>query len=84
MWGVGDLPHGQPHNIRPAVFGLYFGLMKTTSSKAALTFGGLIENFYNAYGERNAKGVLRLAFRTNLVVFRGRNRCVVSRATGKA
>jgi len=56
MWGVGDLPHGQPHNIRPAVFGLYFELMKTTPSNAALTFGGLIENFYNAYGERNAKG----------------------------
>jgi len=53
-------------------------------TKAALTFGGLVANFYNAYGERNAKGVLRLAFKTNLVVFRGRNRCVVSRATGKA
>jgi len=57
--------------------------MKATPTMAALTFGGLIANFYNAYGERNAKGVLRLAFKTNLVVFRGRNRCVVSRATGK-
>ncbi len=84
MWGVGDLPHGQARNIRSAAFGLYFALMKTTPSNAALTFGGLIENFYNAYGERNAKGVLRLAFKTNLVVFRGRNRCVVSRGTGKA
>lgn len=57
--------------------------MKTAPATSALTVGGLVENFYNTYGERNAKGVLRLAFKTNLVVFRGRYHCVVSRATGK-
>ena len=57
--------------------------MKTTPTKGALTFGGLVENFYNTYGDRKAKGVLQLAFKTNLVVFRGRNCCVVSQRREK-
>jgi hypothetical protein len=58
--------------------------MNATQTKAALTFGNLVANFYDTYGERNAKGVLRLAFKTNLVVFRGRGVYLVSRATRKA
>ena len=50
----------------------------------ALTFGNLVANFYDTYGERNAKGVLRLAVKANLVVLRGRDAYVVSRATRKA
>jgi hypothetical protein len=48
-----------------------------------MTFGDLIANLYDTYGERNAKGVLRLAVKANLVAIRGPNRYVVSRATGK-
>lgn len=58
--------------------------MKTMRAKEVLTFGDLVANFYNTYGERKAKGVLRLAVKTDLVVFRGPNRYVVSRATRKA
>ena len=57
--------------------------MKPGPTKTGMTFGGLIANFYNAYGERNAKGVLRLAVKANLVAFRRPNRYVVSRATRK-
>ena len=67
--------------------GLFFRLVKTKSTKSTmtgLTFGGLIASLYNTYGERNANGVLRLAIKTNLVVFRGPNRYVVSRVTRKA
>ena len=48
-----------------------------------MTFGDLIANFYNPYGERNAKGVLRLAVKANLVAIHGPVRYVVSRATGQ-
>lgn len=53
--------------------------MKPVSAKTTLTFGSLVANFYNTYGERNAKGVLRLAIKAGLVGFRGRNHYVVSR-----
>ena len=79
----GDLPHGKPHNSHGTPFGLSFWLMKTTPTKSVLTFGGLVENFYNTYGERNAKGLWQLAFKTKLIVFRGRSHCVVSQSTGK-
>ena len=52
-------------------------------SITGLTFGGLVANFYNTFGERNAKGVLRLAVKAGLVGFRGRNHYVVSRDWGK-
>jgi hypothetical protein len=58
--------------------------MKTRPTTTRLTLGGLIESFYNTYGERNAKGVLRLAVKANLIAFRGSDRYVVSRATRKA
>lgn len=80
---MGDSPHGQPRNIHLAGFGLSYGLMKTRPSKTGLTFGGLVANFYDTYGAGSAKGVLRLAIQANLIVFQGRNRYVVSRATRK-
>ena len=58
--------------------------MKAPRTMTALTFGNLVANFYDTYGERNAKGVLRLAVKANLVVLRGRDAYVVSRATRKA
>ena len=80
---MGELPHGQPHNTHSAVFGLPFDFMKHMPTKTELTFGGLIVNFYNTFGERNAKGVLRLAVKAGLVGFRGRNHYLVSRDGGK-
>jgi hypothetical protein len=58
--------------------------MKAMPTKTALTFGDLVAHFYDSYGEGNARGVLRLAVKANLVVLRGRNVYVVSRATRKA
>ena len=58
--------------------------MKPKLTKTEMTFGDLIANFYNAYGERNAKGVLRLTVKANLIAFRRPNRYVVSRATRNA
>ena len=57
--------------------------MKTVLAKTGPTFGGLVVNFYNTFGERNAKGVLRLAVKAGLIGFRGRNHYVVSREGGK-
>jgi hypothetical protein len=57
--------------------------MKTKQMKRALTFGGLIENFYNAYGQRSANGILRLAVKAHLVAFHGRNRYDLSEGNGK-
>jgi len=58
--------------------------MATRPTKAGLTFGSFVANFCNTYGERKAKGILRLAVKVNLVVFQGLDRYVVSRATRKA
>ena len=52
-------------------------------SITGLTFGGLVANFYNTFGERNAKGVLRLAVKAGLVGFCERNHYVVNRDGGK-
>jgi len=57
--------------------------MKTKSRGKALTFGGLIENFYNTWGKHRATGLLQLALKSQLVVFRGPTRYVLSRGNGK-
>ncbi|HZM05995.1 MAG TPA: hypothetical protein VFC44_23585 [Candidatus Saccharimonadales bacterium] len=57
--------------------------MKTKSRGTALTLGGLIENFYNTWGKHRAPGLLQLALKSHLVVFRGPNRYVFSRGNGK-
>ena len=81
---MGEIPHGQSHNIRFSLLSLSFGLMATRPTKTGLTFGSLVANFCNTYGERRAKGILRLAVKANLVVFPGLDRYVVSRATRNA
>jgi len=58
--------------------------MTSRPTKAGLTLGGLIANLCNTYGERKAKGILRLAVKANLVVFPGLDPYVVSRDTRKA
>ena len=52
--------------------------MKTRTTKKALTFGELVASFYRAYGHRRAKGILQLAVKAHLVVFRGRSRFILS------
>ena len=49
-----------------------------------MTLGSLVENFNNAYGERCAGGLLRLAARARLIMFRGRSRNLSSRGKAKA
>jgi len=49
-----------------------------------MTLGGLIENFNTAYGERCARGFLRLAARARLIVFRGHGRNLSGRGKAKA
>ena len=52
--------------------------MKTNGKKKALTFGDFIAATYHAWGARRAIGFVRLAIDTHLVVFRGRQRFVIS------
>jgi hypothetical protein len=52
--------------------------MKTRATKKALTFGELVQSFYRAHGHRRAKGILQLAVKAHLVVFRGCNHWVLS------
>lgn len=61
-----------------------FTAMKTKTRNEALTFGDLIENFYNIYGKRRAKGFLRLVVEAQLVVFPGCQRYALSREKGTA
>jgi hypothetical protein len=58
--------------------------MTSRPTKAGLTFGSLVANLCDTYGERRAKGILRLAIKANFVVFQGLDRYVVSRATRNA
>jgi hypothetical protein len=51
--------------------------MKTISNKKPLTFGDLVTASYRAWGAHRAKGLMRLAVNTHLVVFRGRQRFVI-------
>ena len=43
--------------------------MKTKLATKPLTFGGPIENVYDACGKRRAKGILRLLTKGGLVAF---------------
>ena len=52
--------------------------MKTDDTKKALTFGDFIIAAYRAFGTREAKGFIRLAVNEHLIVFRGRQRFVIS------
>ena len=54
--------------------------MKTrpNGKQRALRFGDFIAAAYRAWGERRAKGLVRLAFSARLVVFREPQRFVIS------
>jgi hypothetical protein len=51
--------------------------MKSNHKKKALTFGDFIAATYLAWGALRAKGFVRLAANTHLVVFRGQQRFVI-------
>jgi hypothetical protein len=51
---------------------------KTNGKKKVLTFGDFIAAAYGACGTRGAKGLVRLAINEHLVMFRGRQRFVIS------
>lgn len=51
--------------------------MRTKGKKSALTFGDFIAASYRAWGSGRAKGLVRLALNSHLVVFRGRQRFVI-------
>jgi hypothetical protein len=44
--------------------------MKTNSKKMAMKLGDFVAGAYRAWGSRRAKGLVRLALHTRLVVFR--------------
>jgi hypothetical protein len=46
--------------------------MKANQKKNVLTLGDLIRSAYRACGERRAKGIIRLAARARLIVFKDR------------
>ena len=51
---------------------------RTNGKKKAMTFGDFIAAAYRAWGARRAKGLVWLAINAHLVVFRGRQRLVIS------
>ena len=51
--------------------------MKINEKKKALTLGDFIAATYRAWGARRARGLVRLALNSHLVVFRGRQRMVI-------
>lgn len=52
--------------------------MKTNSGKKPLTFGDFVAGVYHACGKRQAKGIIRLAIKSHLIEFRGRQRIMIS------
>jgi len=53
--------------------------MKTNCRKKPLTFGGFITAVHDAWGKRQARGIVWLAVNAGLVEFRGRKRFVFSK-----
>jgi len=51
---------------------------KVRSSMKPLTFGDFVAGAYRTWGERKAKGIVRLAVEVNLIKFRGSERFVIS------
>jgi hypothetical protein len=51
--------------------------MKTNQKRKGLTFGDFIAATYRTWGARRARGLVRLALNSHLVVFRGRQRIVI-------
>jgi hypothetical protein len=52
--------------------------MKTHPQQRPLTFGDFVASVYRAWGERRAKGVIKLAVKMHLIEFLGTERFVIS------
>jgi hypothetical protein len=52
--------------------------MKIDCRKKSLTFGEFVAQVYDIWGERKARGFVRLAVKSRLVEFRGQQRFVIS------
>jgi hypothetical protein len=52
--------------------------VKTNGQNKPVTFGDFIAATYQAWGPHRAKGFVRLAVNSHLVVFRGRQRLVIT------
>jgi hypothetical protein len=52
--------------------------IRINGKKRLLLFGDFIVAAYGAHGTREAKGLVRLAVNEHLVMFRGRQRFVIS------
>jgi hypothetical protein len=51
--------------------------MKTRFKQPPLTFGEFVAGACHAWGKRKAKGIVKLAIKTNLIEFRGTERYVI-------
>jgi hypothetical protein len=51
---------------------------KALPKNKALTFGDFVAGVYRTWGERKAKGIIRLALEVHMVEFRGTKRFVIS------
>jgi len=52
--------------------------MKTNDKKRVLMFGGFVAAVYRVWCGRRATELVRLAVNTHRLMFRGRQRCVIS------
>ena len=52
--------------------------MKTDCSKKPLTLGEFVAGVYEAWGNRKARGIVRLAIKARLIEFRGKHRFMIS------
>ena len=77
-----NLPWGKSPTVNPVIpadaFAVYYQVMKTNQTEKRLTIGELIATVCSACGRRKARGILRLALHAHFVVFRWRNRYVIS------
>jgi hypothetical protein len=52
--------------------------VKTPPATQPLMFGDFVAGVYHAWGQRKAKGIVKLAIKTHLIVFQGTERFEVS------
>ncbi|MGD1020942.1 MAG: hypothetical protein ABSA12_16665 [Verrucomicrobiia bacterium] len=72
--GIPELPGGVNTLWRAQASDPYRHSMKADHKQKTLTFGNLIETVYGVCGDRRARGIIRLAIDTHIVVFREQQR----------
>lgn len=76
IWRIGEIPRGLYPRIRWTPFRVTLEVMKSKLRRELLV-GDLVANAYEAFGKRRANGFLKLAFKSQLVVLRGPNNCLL-------